>query len=171
MTAAQAWKQLQATDVLSLLGPALRRAPANVIGTFLSKKVKESFQGLSDLKNIYAAQNKPCLCWYTECIHFIDGSSFRQIKITRFQQSAGVMGKAQMREWEKDGQGQKKDMKIRNKKEKQKPLSRAQEMSWLRSNISTSKELGQIRMAEEITKPTKENKEVSDIWGIKKHEE
>lgn len=68
-----------------------------------------------------------------------------------------------MREWEKDGQGQKKDMKIRNKKEKQKPLSRAQEMSWRRSNISTSKELGQIRMAEEITKPTKENKEVSDI--------
>lgn len=68
-----------------------------------------------------------------------------------------------MREWKKDGRGQKKEMKIRNKKENKKALSQAQEMSWLLRNISTSKELGQIWMAKEITKPTKENKKVSDI--------
>lgn len=49
-----------------------------------------------------------------------------------------------MREWKEDGRGQKKEMKIRNKKEKQKPLSKAQEMSWLLRNMSTRKELGQI---------------------------
>jgi len=68
-----------------------------------------------------------------------------------------------MREWKEDGQGQKKEMKIRKKKEKKKPLSKAQEMSWLLSNMSTRKELGQIRATQEITKPIKENKKVSDI--------
>lgn len=68
-----------------------------------------------------------------------------------------------MREWKEDGQGQKKEMKIRNEKEKKKPLSKAQEMSWLLSNTSTRKELGQIWMTKEIKKHIKENKEVSDI--------
>lgn len=68
-----------------------------------------------------------------------------------------------MREWKEDGQGQKKEIKIRNKKEKKQPLSKAQEMSWLLRNISTRKELGQIWMTKEITKPIKGNKKVSDI--------
>ena len=66
-----------------------------------------------------------------------------------------------MREWKENGQGQKKEIKIRNKKEKKKPLSKAQEMSWLLRYISTRKELGQIWMTKEIAKPIKENK-VSD---------
>lgn len=68
-----------------------------------------------------------------------------------------------MREWKEDGQGQKKEMKIRNEKEKKKPLSKTQEMSWLLRNTSTRKELGQIWMTKEIKKHIKENKEVSDI--------
>lgn len=67
-----------------------------------------------------------------------------------------------MREWKEDGQGQKKEIKIRNKEEKKKPLSKAQEMSWLLRNIRTRKKPRQIWMTNEITKPIKENK-VSDI--------
>lgn len=69
-----------------------------------------------------------------------------------------------MREWKEDGQGQRKEMKIRNKKkEKKKPLCKAQEMSWLLRDIRTRKERGQIWMTKEITKPIKENKKASDI--------
>lgn len=38
------------------------------------------------------------------------------------EQSAGVTGKAEMREWKEDGQGQRKEMKIRNKKGKERAL-------------------------------------------------
>lgn len=76
-----------------------------------------------------------------------------------------------MRERKGDGQGQRKEMKIRNRKEKKKLLSKAQEMSWLLRNIRTRKELGQIRMSREITKPIKGNKKLSDIQGIMRHED
>lgn len=76
-----------------------------------------------------------------------------------------------MRECKGDGQGQRKEMKIRNRKEKKKLLSKAQEMSWLLRNIRTRKELGQIRMSREITKHIKGNKKLSDIQGIMRHED
>lgn len=63
-------KLLQATDVLLLLGPASSEHPQMPLLP-LFQRVEDSFQGFWDLKNIYTAQNKSCLCWYTKRIHFV----------------------------------------------------------------------------------------------------
>lgn len=79
------------------------------------------------------------------------------------EKSAGVAGRASMREWKEHRQRQKKEMKIRSEKEKKRIFLKAQEMSRLLRNIGTRKELRQIWMSEEITSPISENQEVSDI--------
>lgn len=79
------------------------------------------------------------------------------------EKSAGVAGRASMREWKEHRQRQKKEMKIRSEKEKKRIFLKAQEMRRLLRNIGTRKELRQIWMSEEITSPISKNQEVSDI--------